>query len=61
MPSTMAAIVEGMETGAFEVIRGGEARIKMIAMNRDNPEAVDERFLGLKPALEQAVKDHSAL
>lgn len=55
------AIVEGMETGAFEVIRGGEARIKMIAMNRDNPEAVDERFLGLKPALEQAVKDHSAL
>ncbi len=55
------AIIEGMETGAFEVIRGGEARLNMIAMNRDNPEAVDERFLGLKPALEQAVKDHSAL
>jgi hypothetical protein len=44
-----------------EVIRGGEARAQMIALNRDNPAAVDERFLGLKPALEDAVKDHSAL
>jgi uncharacterized oxidoreductase len=56
-----AAIVEGIETGAFEVIRGGEARAQMIALNRENPAAVDERFLGLKPALEEAVKDHSAL
>jgi uncharacterized oxidoreductase len=56
-----AAIVAGIEAGAFEVIRGGETRAKMIATNRDNPEAVDERFLGLKPALEAAVKDHSAL
>jgi uncharacterized oxidoreductase len=55
------SIVDGIESGAFEVIRGGETRAKMIAMNRDNPEAVDERFLGLKPALEEAVKDHSAL
>jgi short-subunit dehydrogenase len=56
-----AAIVAGIEAGAFEVIRGGETRAKMIATNRDNPEAVDERFLALKPALEAAVKDHSAL
>lgn len=56
-----AAIVDGIETNAFEVIRGGEARAQMIALNRDNPAAVDERFLGLKPALEDAVKDHSAL
>lgn len=55
------AIVEGIETNAFEVIRGGEARAQMIALNRANPRAVDERFLGLKPALEEAVKDHSAL
>ncbi|MEW9572274.1 SDR family NAD(P)-dependent oxidoreductase [Rhodanobacter sp. Si-c] len=55
------AIVEGIETGAFEVIRGGEARAQMIALNRDHPAAVDERFLGLKLALEDAVKDHSAL
>ena len=33
----------------------------MIALNRDNPAAVDERFLGLKTALKDAVKDHSAL
>lgn len=56
-----AAIVEGIEAQAFDVIRGGEARAKMIALNRDDPQAVDERFLGLKPALEEAVKDHSAL
>jgi uncharacterized oxidoreductase len=55
------AIVEGIEANAFEVIRGGETRAKMIALNRDDPAAVDARFLGLKPALEEAVKDHSAL
>jgi short-subunit dehydrogenase len=55
------AIIEGIEGNAFEVIRGGESRAQMIALNRDNPAAVDERFLGLKPALEDAVKDHSAL
>jgi short-subunit dehydrogenase len=55
------AIIEGIEAGVFEVIRGGETRAKMIALNRDDPAAVDERFLGLKHALEEAVKDHSAL
>jgi short-subunit dehydrogenase len=55
------AIIDGIEADAFEVIRGGEARVQMIALNRDNPAAVDERFRGLKPALEDAVKDHSAL
>ncbi|MFZ1428508.1 MAG: SDR family NAD(P)-dependent oxidoreductase [Geminicoccaceae bacterium] len=55
------AIVAGIEADALEVIRGGEARAQMIALNRDNPAAVDERFLGLKPALEEAVKDHAAL
>lgn len=56
-----SAIVEGIEAAAFEVIRGGETRARMIALNRDDPAAVDERFLGLKPALEEAVKDHAAL
>jgi short-subunit dehydrogenase len=55
------ATVEGIETDAFEVIRGGETRAQMIALNRDNPAAIDERMLGMKPALEEAVKDHSAL
>ena len=52
--------IEGIEADAFEVIRGGEARAQMIALNRDDPAAVDERFLGLKPAREEAAKDHSA-
>jgi hypothetical protein len=55
------AIVEGIETAAFEVTRGGEARAAMIALDRENPAALDARFLGLKPALEAAVKDHTAL
>jgi uncharacterized oxidoreductase len=55
------ATVEGIEADAFEVIRGGETRAQMIALNRDNPVAIDERMLSMKPALEEAVKDHSAL
>jgi uncharacterized oxidoreductase len=55
------AIIQGIEANSFEVICGGEARAQMVALNRDDPAAVDARFLGLKPALEDAVKDHSAL
>ncbi len=40
---------------------GGETRAQMIALNRKNPAAVDERFLGLKPALETATRDRKAL
>jgi uncharacterized oxidoreductase len=54
------AIVDGIEADALEVIRGGEARAQMIALNRDNPSAIDDRFLGLKDRLEEAVKNHSA-
>jgi uncharacterized oxidoreductase len=56
-----AAIVEGIEQNAFEVVRGGEARAKMIALNREDPAALDKRFHDLKPALAEAVRDHSAL
>lgn len=56
-----AAIVASMEAESFEVIRGGEVRAKMIELNRTDPAAVDARFLGLKPDLEAAVKDHAAL
>jgi uncharacterized oxidoreductase len=55
------AVVQGVEANAFEVVRGDEARAQMVALNRDNPAAVDELFLGRKLALENAVKDHSAL
>ena len=57
----VASIVEGMEADAFEVVRGGETRRAMLAQNRDDPAAIDARFLELKPRLEEAVRDHSAL
>src|SRR6266404_4476110 len=56
-----AATIAGIEEDAFEVLRGGEARVKMIALNRDDPAALDKRFLDLKAALREAVRDHSAL
>ena len=55
------AVIEGIGKDAFEVIRGGEARARMIALNRDDPAALDKRFSDLKPALAEAVRDHSAL
>lgn len=57
----VGSIVEGIEADAFEVVRGGEARAAMLDLNRTDPAAMDARFLGLKPALEAAVRDHSAL
>jgi short-subunit dehydrogenase len=55
------AIIAGIQVDAFEVVRGGEARDKMIALNRQDPAALDQRFFAIKPALGEAVKDHSAL
>jgi len=55
------AILAGIEADAFEVIRGAEVRAAMIALNRDDPAALDERLLDMKPALAAAVRDHSAL
>ncbi|RKR45245.1 SDR family NAD(P)-dependent oxidoreductase [Paraburkholderia sp. BL17N1] len=55
------AICSGLEENAFEVIRGGEARAQMIALNRNDPAALDRRFAGMKAVLEEAVRDHSAL
>ena len=56
-----AAVLDGIDNLAFEVVRGGEARAKMIALNREDPAALDKPFLDLKPALAEAVRDHSAL
>ena len=56
-----AAIVAGIEAEAIELIRGGEARAAMIALNRNDPLAIDARFLDLKPRLEESVRGHAAL
>ena len=55
------AIVDGMTADALDVVRGGATRAQMIALNHSDPLAIDARFLALKPALEQSVKDHHAL
>lgn len=61
-PSEVAmALVEGIKADTFEVIRGGENRAKLIATNRESPAVIDEHFLRLKIALEEAVRSHSAL
>ncbi|WP_456808646.1 SDR family NAD(P)-dependent oxidoreductase [Cupriavidus sp. CP313] len=59
--SVAEAIVDGIYSAAFSVVRGGEARAQMIALNRSDPAAVDERFLTMKAAFEEAVRHHSAL
>jgi uncharacterized oxidoreductase len=56
-----AAVIEGMDHDAFDVNSGGEARAKMISLNLEDPAALDNRFVDLKPALAEAVRDHSAL
>lgn len=55
------AVVDAIEKSLREVIRGGEARLQMIATERSNPETLDTRFAGMKPALEVAIAKHSAL
>jgi uncharacterized oxidoreductase len=55
------AIAAGIEDDAWEIIRGGEARSQMIALNRDDPAALDARIAGIKDALAEAVRDHAAL
>lgn len=57
----VGSIVEGIKASAFEVVRGGEARIAMLDLNRSDPAAVDDRFFAMKADLEAAVRDHDAL
>jgi short-subunit dehydrogenase len=55
------AVLEAMIDGRLGVIRGGETRSRMIAMNRDDPAAVDRMLAERKDALEEAVAGHSSL
>lgn len=55
------AILSGLAAGALAVVRGGETRQQMIALNRSDPAALDARFAAMKPVLERAVGDHAAL
>jgi short-subunit dehydrogenase len=56
-----AAIVDALKNGKREVVRGGEARLALIVANRDDPEAVDDRFRSMKAAFEAAVSEHRSM
>jgi uncharacterized oxidoreductase len=56
-----AAIVDARKNGKREVVRGGEARLALIAANRNDPEAVDERFRGMKASFDAAVSEHRSI
>ena len=56
-----AATVAGMIDGSLSVVRGGQTRAHMIALNRSDPAAIDQLLAGRKPELEKAVADHSSL
>ena len=56
-----AATLAGIADGSLTVVRGGEARAQMIALNRDDPAAVDAALAARKPDLERAVEAHSSL
>lgn len=55
------AIVAGIDNDAWEIIRGGEAQSRMIALDLDDPAAIDARFADIHEALAEAVRDHTAL
>lgn len=55
------ALVAGLESGALDVVRGGEVRSAMLAANRDHPEKVDAQVQTMKARLEAAVSGHKAL
>jgi uncharacterized oxidoreductase len=55
------ATVEGILDGSLTVVRGGQQRSQMIAMNREDPASVDRVLAERKPLLEKAVKAHSSI
>lgn len=55
------AVLEGIKNGDLNVIRGGETRSQMIALNHDDPAAVDRMLSERKSELEKAVAGHTSL
>ncbi len=61
-PDNVAAVIlAAMVDGSITVIRGGETRSTMIALNRDDPEQLDRMLADRKTELEKAVAGHSSL
>ncbi|GAB3662955.1 glucose 1-dehydrogenase [Nocardioides korecus] len=55
------ATVEAILDGSLTVLRGGQRRRDMIALNREDPAAVDRMLAERKPLLEKAVEEHSSI
>ena len=55
------ATVEAILDGSLTVLRGGQRRRDMIALNREDPAAVDRMLAERKPLLEKAVEAHSSI
>lgn len=55
------ATIAGIADDSITVVRGGQTRSDMIALNHDDPAAVDEMLAARKNQLEQAVAGHSSL
>ncbi len=55
------AIVAAMVNGSIRIIRGDETRSQMIALNRDDPAALDRTLAERKGQLETAVAGHASL
>jgi uncharacterized oxidoreductase len=54
-------IAEAIVEGRRDVIRGGEERVRMIALNRTDPIKVDAALEPMKDGMEAATRDHKAL
>lgn len=54
-------VVDAIVDGRLEVVRGGAERLAMTKLNDTDPLAVDRQMEAMKPALLQAVRNHSAL
>ncbi len=55
------AVVAGMFDDRLTVVRDGEVRSPMIALDREDPAAVDAALAERKAELERAVVNHSTL
>ena len=55
------ATIEGIVDGRLNVVRGGTSRDQMIALNREDPAAVDRMLAERKDDLEKAVANHSSI
>ncbi|CAN5232567.1 N/A [soil metagenome] len=55
------ALVEGVEAGELNVVRGAEDRSQVAETSSENPREMDEQIASMKGDLEQAVKSHRSI